>query len=268
MRVMLSSAASLLSFLFFASASTAGEKTPALSADACASTAEHAADLREGGHLRDAVSSFAVCARDECPKVVREDCRRGLQSINEDGPHLVARLRDTAGRDVLDAELSLDDTPLSPDARSRGVLVDPGTHIVKARRAGAVVSERTVVVAAADHLRTVDLALESAPTAMAPASVAKRSTVPWVVGGVGLGLLAIGGALGTWTYVDYRDLDHDCRPDCTTSRIDPVQTRGLVADVVMGVGAVTIIAAVVLKLTEGTSSPSRTARLSHGGLSW
>src|SRR3954451_23774361 len=78
------------------------------SAEACASTAEHATDLRDAGHLREALGSFAICARAECPRIVREDCRRGLQAIN-DGPHLLPRVRDRAGNDVLDVELLLDD---------------------------------------------------------------------------------------------------------------------------------------------------------------
>lgn len=231
--------------LSFASVASADELTP----DVCASTAERASDLRDSGHLHDAAASFAICARDACPKIVRDDCRRGLQSINEGGPHLVPRLRDSAGRDVLDAELLLDDAPLPARGRTNGVLVDPGAHVLRARRGGVVIAERGVVVAATDGLRAVDLTID-APAAPPPPVAARPSKLPWIIGGAGLGVLVVGGALGTWTYLDYRSLKDDCGPRCSDARVDPVHTRGVVADVMMGVGLVTLVTAVVLKLTD------------------
>lgn len=244
---------------------SAAAPTPS-TAEECAATAEHAADLRDGGRLRDAAAAFAVCARDACPRIVRDDCRRGLQDLDERGPHLISKLRDADGHDVADADLALDDQPLSVDARTRGLLVDPGTHVLSARRGGAVVARSTVIVTANDGLRTVELTLARPAPARSPEAPppTAASKAPWIVGGVGLALVVVGSALGAWTYADYRDLEESCRPDCASSRVDPVHTRGVVADVALGLGVVTLAGALVLRLAGAPSAPPRAA----AGLSW
>lgn len=234
-----------------ASPARAADPPAKLDAETCASTAERAADERDSGRLRDAARSFAVCARDECPRIVREDCRRGLGAISENGPHLAPRVRDASGADVLDAEVLLDGVPVEAEARARGVLVDPGPHVLTARRAGVLAGRATILVAAGDRLRTVDVTLDAPVEVERPPS----HTPSWVAFGVAGAFLAAGGGLGTWTYLDYRALDRECRPTCSDDRIDPVHTRAIVADVALGVGAAALVTAVVLRVTERRSAP-------------
>lgn len=237
-------------------------------AELCASTAEHASDLRDGGKLREAATSFAACARDACPRIVREDCRRALADLQGKGPHLVPRVRDAAGHDVLGLALTLDDAPLPDDVHVSGMLVDPGPHVLRARRDGVVVAETTVLVAAGDGLRTIDLALPAPPAPVTPRAAPPAARLPLVVGGVGLAVVGIGAALGIATYADYRALRDDCSPGCSAARVDPVRTRGLVADVLVGTGLVTLAVAVVLRLGAARPPSARTAATPSTGLTW
>jgi hypothetical protein len=243
--------------------------------EACATDAEHAADLRDAGHLRDALRAFESCSKDACPRVVREDCRNGVAEIRRSGPHLVLRARDTEGHDVADATLTIDGESVGPDALATGTLVDPGKHVVRATHARFTSAEQIVVTTALDGLRTIDLSLgpPSAPASGAPHEAphqvyapARNRTAAWVVGGVGLAFVAGFAALGTWTYSDYRDLENTCGTHCDHDDVNRVRTHGLIADVSLGVGIVALAVGTYLWFT----APTRTteARGSAALVAW
>ncbi len=228
----------------------------ARAADAdCATEAESGFDLRDSGQWRGAMRAFQACARESCPRVVRDDCRKGLIEIRAQGAHVVVHVRDEKGRDVVDARVTVDGAEIGNDERMNGILVDRGTHRVRAYHSGFLDAAEDVVVVAADKTRPVELVLRSSsPTSVPtvagfgeqPAPPAR--TVPIVVGSVGLAAMVAFGVVGTWTYVDYRGLDA-CRPDCDPSRIDPLHRRAYVADALLGIGLVSLATATVLWFT-------------------
>ena len=229
----------------------------------CATDAEAAMDLREAGKLRDATKRLEACARDACPKVVREDCRTALADLRTHAPHVTVRTRDPLGRDLPDARVTIDGAPVDLDARVHGLLVDPGTHAVRATYDGYVERELTVVVIAADVARTVELTLEPRPSSAPPT---RDRTAAIVVGSLGVAGLATFGALGTWTYLDYRHSSSGCAPGCAPADVDGLRTRAHVADVALAVGIVALASATILWITAPTHAAGAPGNMAV--LSW
>jgi len=227
----------------------------------CAEQAERASDLRQQGQLVEAESLFEGCARDACPRVVREDCRTALLELHQTAPRLTVHVRDEDGADVLDARVTLDGAPLSADDCARGIVVNPGRHRVRAERAPFLPREESLVVNLGDRNPTVTVALLRARVARVEAGAPSKNRTPAVVvGASSLAFLAAFGVLGTWTLVDYKNLENTCGARCTSDQVDPARTRGVVADVSLGVGVAGLAVATVLWLT---ASPSSTEPRSH-----
>jgi hypothetical protein len=241
--------------------------------DQCADEAEQAPLLRDKGRWLEARRLFEMCAADACPRIVRDDCRKALAGLSAQIPKLDVRVHDDHGQDVIDAEVTVDGVRVDADDRARGVEVDPGTHVVRAVRPPLASTEERVVVVEADRARVVDLVLGApapapslavhvAPAPVATSSPGRDRTAAIVVGSIGLGLVAGFGAVGTWTLVDYQRLHDECAPRCGTSQVDPVRTRGIVADALLGAGLVSLVVAGVLWL----SAPEHHA--SKVGIAW
>ncbi len=238
-------------------------------ADACATEAERASDARDAGRIREALSGFAGCARATCPRVVRNDCREALARLREKAPRIVVRVRDQES-DKPEATVSVDGAVLTAEERAQGVIVDPGTREVRATLADGRFVERKVAITISDRTRPVELVLpppprgplslgprQQASTAEGPMTspaVSRDRTAAYVTGGVGLGLLAAFGVLGTWTYLDYQRLDERCGAGCSASEVQGPQTRALVADVTLGASVVTLGIATVLYFTAPRSA--------------
>jgi hypothetical protein len=220
---------------------------PADAVEVCASTAEDAMDARAAGRHAYALQRFEACANDACPRVVREDCRAALAELGRSAPRLSFRVRDAAGQEVTPTEIHVGGRRLGATDRQRGVVLDAGTHRVVVR-AGRAVAERSVVVGVSDAPRTVEIALPRAPEKppdQAPASGAIDRTPAFVVGGVAVAALGAAAILGISSYSDYRDLE-GCRPSCDANEVTSARTRGVVADVALGIGIGGLAAAVVL----------------------
>jgi hypothetical protein len=249
-----------------AASSTLAFATPAHAddADRCADQAETAPLLREKGRWLEARSLYERCAADACPRVVRTDCREALADLNRTIPKLSVRVRDDGGRDRIEARVEIDGVRVGPDERARGVEVDPGRHVVRARLDGSEAaqrlepSEQVVVVDPADHLRVVEVVLTTpaaaataAPAAMPPARAVapqRNRTAAVIVGSIGLTLLAGFTALGSSTYADYSHLQGTCGHACNRADVDSLRTRAAIADSLLGAGLVTLVVATLLWL--------------------
>jgi hypothetical protein len=237
------------------------------SAETCAASAERASDLRDAGKLHESLALFESCAAEACPRVVRDDCRKALFDLREKAPRIVVHVT-SGGADVSDASVAIDGTPVRDDERVNGTMVDPGTHRVTVSKSPLPPAETTVVVALADRVRRVDVALEPAHTVtsnpVTPLVVVTPTkpnhTASFVFGGIGLALLAGFGVLGTWTYVDYQHLSSTCSPGCTDDLVSPLRTRALVADVLLGTGVASLVVATILWVAAPSRRTSASAR--------
>jgi len=88
----------------------------------------------------------------------------------------------------------------------------------------------------------------------------RRRVATWVVGGVGLGLLAGSLAAGLLANADYNRLSSSCAPDGSCSLavlpdahnlIDSGRAAGTASDVLLGIGGAAVVTSVVLFFVEG-----------------
>jgi hypothetical protein len=207
--------------------------------------------------FHEALDRFRRCAIDACPRVVREDCRQGLAGLR-DAPWLTVRVRDTSGRDLPASRIEIDGTALSTDeATQEGRLLDAGSHTLHVTGDGRVPDTRTLVIAKTDPPRTVDVMLREREIIAPRAPNRTPAVVVGAAGLIGLGVFAV---FGTWSFVDYQRLSHDC-PRCSQADIDAASSRAHVGDVALLVGAGALVAGAVLWFTARTDAPPRAAML-------
>src|SRR5215472_923722 len=159
--------------------------------NACLSAAERGQNLRTDGKLVSARDEFLVCARDDCPHLVRTDCMTWLSQIDASLPSVVFSAT-AGGADVTDVRVRYDGQLLLERLDGKAKPIDPGTHVFQFERAGDKVEVR-VVIAEGEKNRKVIAVFDNPRTATPPPSAVSssggRAPVPiaaYVLGGVGL----------------------------------------------------------------------------------
>jgi serine/threonine-protein kinase len=209
----------------------------------------------------------------------------------------LARLTVNVGSPVDGLEVKRDAEALGQAQWNSAVPVDPGTHSIAAHAPGHQDWSGSVVVADG-KTASIDIpalvAAAAAPTSAAPATAATatpgattseqpvaaapastggqdtsrglggRRTVSLVIGGAGLVALGVGGYFGFSAISKNSDSNADnhcvanrCDPIGTAARNDAV-TAGNISTVLVGVGAVAVVAAGVLWLTAPRTATTAT----------
>ena len=150
---------------------------------------------------------------------------------------------------------TVDDVP-APAAGAHTFAVDPGAHRIRVSARDAV-WEQTVQLVDGEK-RVVRVALS---TVQARAPLPPQRLVGYVLGGVGIASMAVGGVFGANAVSDQHALrdqcgadGHSCPPG-SESRIGALRTKALVADLTIGGGAAVFIAGAVVVLT--AAAPKR-----------
>jgi hypothetical protein len=232
----------------------------------CADAAERGQELRDAHKLVEARPQFVICAQRECPNVVRVSCTEWLAELDRRTPSVVADVKDDEGHDIAGVTVSLDGAPLRDGITSSAVAVNPGSHVMRYAAPGYEPVEESVVLHEGEPLRTLKATLRrsGAPVGKdkpVPGEPAARPfpIMPVVLGGASLIALSIFAYSGLTGMSDYRRLEKDCGPRCSTSQIDGVRSKFLVADVALVVGIVTGGAAVGFWLFDRPASPRAAA---------
>lgn len=242
---------------------------PAMAAEAeatrCASAAERGQKQRDEGRLLESRATFVSCGEAVCPNVIRRECLHWLAEVDERIPSLVLSVTDASGKDVPDAEVTVDGRRQVGNL-GRELLLDPGPHHVTARRGGAPPSEETVVLRERERGRAVGLVLRAPVSSSAPPPppVERSRPVPvftWVLAGTAV---AGGGAFGyLWsTGVDQvHDLRRSCAPDCAQTEVDDASTLLRAGRISLAIGITAAVGAVVVYLLR----PSESVRTAVSG---
>lgn len=225
----------------------------AASVEACVDAAEKSQQLRDDGQLIEAKEKLVTCSAAGCPGAVAKQCARWLQEVEQSLPSIVVRVRDQAGKDVVDATISVDGAVRAAHADGRPIAVNPGAHTILVHRDGAADAEEKLVVVAGEKNRVI--AVESKPASTGgvgpktppdqpPVEPPKDSgsggfKFPWY-SGVFLGI-GVAGFVGTAILVpvargEANDLRTTCSPNCAQSDVDAVQTKLTAANVLLVVG--------------------------------
>lgn len=234
---------------------------------ACLAAHEEATTLLTQNKPHAAHDKFVVCARSECPTVVRKECGDQLVAVEKDAPTVALEARDEAGADTTAVKVTMDGSPLAERLTGSAVDVEPGEHVFRFERADGKSIEQKVLVVEGDKNRKVvaDFASlvprpplgggDSRP--VTPHEPKKIPVLAYVAGGVGI--IGLGGfTLFALTGKGAeKDLASSCNPNCTNDQLSSVKRDYLFADISLVIGVVAAATAVILAwpaLTDGASS--------------
>jgi hypothetical protein len=180
-------------------------------------------------------------------------------------------------------EITFDGTPLGEAAFGVAMPVDPGTHLVRAQAPGKQPFEKSFDVSKSraeqwqiEIPALTDASSESAadasggeqpsPTTSTASSGSSTRTLGFVVGGVGIASLAVGGFFGLQAYSSWDARNDACQGGCTEAakaKGDDARQAATVSTIGFGVGAAALGVGLVLILTSGSSkeTPSPSARI-------
>ncbi len=226
----------------------------------CLEAHERAQSLRSTSSLRAAREQLLVCAADACPSLVKVDCTKWLPDVEKDLPTIVVRAKDGAGNDIADVRVVVDGVVVAKYLDGKPIAIDPGAHAFHYQREGSPDVEAQVVVRVGEKNRTVTVTFASdvdvAPVAPPPEPPFTATTLPWILGGVGVV------ALGSFAFFGLRarsrldELKAECAPNCDPAEKSSLQTQLIVADVSLGVSLVSFGLATYFFLS-GRSAPAR-----------
>lgn len=242
----------------------------------CAKWYEQGQVQRQAGQLLAARQTLQLCAADQCPNFVREDCGAWFAAVQSEVPTLVFTAQ-SRGRDLSEVRISSAAGLLTPRIDGQAVELDPGEYDLRFEAPGMQPLTEHVVIARGEQNRLLRVELTPLATATspmpAPSAVAPRSLlVPGIFAGVGVLGVAGFGALGAWGRSSESTLEDTCAPRCSASAVSAVRSKYLFADISLGVGVASLAAGVYFLLSPGTETPPPRAaavdvRASPSGLS-
>ena len=208
----------------------------------------------------------ALAAAIKDGNAVRQKAARDhIAALEPKLPHLVV---DVAPADAIDGfVLTLDDEPLAKAAWGSPIPVDPGKHVLRAKAPNKGEWSTTTEAIASQQVQVEVPALADAPIANPlekPASGGdSKKTVGWIVGGVSLVAIGVGGYFGLRAISKRHQSDDLCPADdqCTPegkSLNDEAKSAATVSTVLFGVGIAGAAVAtwMILSSNSGGSSES------------
>jgi hypothetical protein len=245
---------------------------------ACVAAAEGAQRMRAAGKLLQARASLAICSRDACPALVRNDCTRWRQEVERDVPTIVLRAQDAKGAEITDAKVWLDGTLITEKIDGQQPIeVDPGQHQIAGEHAGSKKVQKDIVIQKGDRNRTISLPFEELeippPEGRPPPPPPPRvSSAAWVFTGLGVAAAGVGTFFLVSAIRDKNTLEGEhCKPFCDQSRVEAGQRKTDLATVGYGAAILSAGIATYFFLTptrpKSTTLPSREVLVTplHGG---
>jgi hypothetical protein len=240
---------------------------------ACVAANEGAQKLRREGHLRAAREQLLVCAKPECPVVVRQDCAQWLNEVVAATPSVVVAARDASGKETLAVKVTIDGELVLSKLDGKAMTIDPGVHKFKYESDDGLVHEEEIAVREGEKNRVLYVnfhkpaapeppAPSPAPLAAQPSAkpattiVTTRSAVPagaFVFGAVGVAGIGVGAYLVASASSDVSNLRSTCAPSCAHTDVSSARSKALVGDVLLGAGAAALVAAAWMALLRPTT---------------
>jgi hypothetical protein len=229
----------------------------------CAHAYEQAQRLQQSGEMGKALAAAERCAQPSCPALLADECKPWMMKIREQLATVQVRASGFDGCPLRDATVEIDRVKHLPFT---DLLVDPGIHEVRVvDTATTRVVDKTINVAHGER-REVDLGFADTGVvcgaATRPEAPPATSTTPKVAIGLGIaggGLLLTGVVLGIIGASKRSDLD-DCKPSCSSDRIDATRVFFVAGDVIGGVGILALgTAAAVYFLGRGDAGVRATS---------
>jgi hypothetical protein len=223
----------------------------------CAKAYEQTQRLRQKNELLSALDDAHRCARPTCPELLRKECTQWSSEIEAKLPRLTARVRGADGCFRRDPIIEVSGAHRAmPDGN---VALDPGVHELRVVDSVSGSTKTQTIDFAEGERRDIDFDFAppdlacgaTAPPPPPPPPPSRQiPTTSIVLGAVGGGLLLTGMTLGIIGAVKRGDLN-DCKPNCSSDRIDGVRTFFVAGDVIGGLGLLTLGAGVAVYFLAG-----------------
>jgi hypothetical protein len=218
--------------------------------------------LRDQSQFLEARSRFVSCADPACPDTIRAECANLLNELERALPTVVLSVRDAQQRDVPGVRVELDGQPVQDALNGRAIAVNPGAHSFRFIAADGRIEVIEAVALEWVKGRPVEATFDEPAPAAAPALVTRqqpqpqqperdasvpavapsssRRTLAYVLGGVGVAALAGSGYFAWSGHSKKQELSESCAPECTDDQVAPVRSKYLIADILLGVGVVSV----------------------------
>jgi hypothetical protein len=236
----------------------------------CAQAYESAQRLREARRLRDAREQLLVCARPECPTLLRRDCAPWLGEVDAAIPSVVIVAHGADGRTQVDGRVLADGAVVASRVDATPIALDPGEHLLVVEMAGGARAEERVTLREGEREHRVDVTLpvaETSPPAAEPRtprtshadepspSPAERPVPPlvYVLGAAGIAVATIGAYFQIAGMSKRSDL-FTCEPACSSSQVDDARRSLWIGNVALTVGVVSLAGALVLYFLRPTAT--------------
>lgn len=232
------------------SAGTPAAAEPAQAPAACLSSYESAQRLKLEKKLLSSKKALIVCARNDCPEVLRRDCAEWLADVESALPSVVVAAR-SEGREVTTVRLLVDGEIVAESLDGSALALDPGPHVFRLEPEDGPALEQTLVIREGEKNRVVEVELDQTS---AGARAPNRTPI--------YGLAALGAVgIGSFVYFGLRshsakqDLEA-CKGHCPVDDVRAVERDQVVADVSLGLGLVALGAAAYLYFGEAKEAPA------------
>ncbi len=221
-------------------------------------------ELHQLGALLAAADEALGCSRAACPALVRADCSAWLDQLRRATPSIIVSVRSQRG-DEVDVRVALDGRPWLHGLHGHAHSLDPGRHVLRIEHPGFPAQEVQLLAREGEQERIVEVDLRPTGPASAPKaplaavpSLSKQAlhtgaeadvaapTLSYVLAGLG----AVSGGIGAYYAMrvqrEYGDAVADCRPFCSSRRVESIRVGRWVADAAIGTSALALVAAGVV----------------------
>lgn len=246
----------------------------------CLAAHEEALTLKTDKKPHAAHEKLVLCAKVECPNIVKKECIDQLDVVAAAAPTVVLEALDDKGNSDTAVKVTLDGSPATDKLTGSAIDLEPGEHVFVFERADGKKIEEKVLVVEGEKNRKVtadfqtllpkkpDKPVEPPPP---PAPPKKVPILAYVAGGiavVGIGSFAAFSIMGRSKESDLaKGGATGCEPNCTADQLSPIKRDYIIGDVSLGIGIFALAAAVVLALPALTSSSPK-AQAALGPAPW
>jgi hypothetical protein len=161
------------------------------------------------------------------------------------------------GSDVIGARVTVDG--VVSEAAGRAIPLDPGPHAVRVTLAGFEPLEQRFLLKEGEQRRRIagKLVAHAAPPARWPALA---------FGGVAAVAFGFTIGFGAAAVADFNELSARCEPGCPSASVAGLRTKAIVADVALGVGAASLVAAAVFLFRPAPATTVSAGATASGGV--
>jgi hypothetical protein len=239
---------------------------------ACAVAYEKAQEAKVDSRLREAKKHLAICAQSQCPAFIRADCAEWFEEVTQAVPSVVFSAVDSTGADTSDVKVTVDGALYSDRLDGAPLELDPGEHTFRFEHAQDPPIEQKTLIRAGERNRPIQISwFAGKPSSWGPQTEQEPGPLrpyAYVAGGVAAAALVSFGVFGIVGRQQEKSVKEKCERDlatCPIDEIDAAEDKLLIADISLGVAAVSLLTgAVLFGLSEPKEEEAVAGHLSIG----